>query len=130
MNKKIKILIIDDNFGIRETLSDILAELGYYVDTLDNGYEAVTQVMNNSYDLIVMDINMPGNGIVTLKELKKLKKLYPTIKVILITACCHEERLKEVVNGGAYAVVYKPLDVDKLLKLIEKALGETYSVCI
>ena len=127
MNKTIQILIVDDNFGIRETLSDILVELGYYVDTLDNGYKAVEQVKNKFYDLVVMDKDMPGNGIVKLKE---IKKLYPKIKIILITAGSREEKLEEALNGKAYAVVYKPFDMGKLIKLIEKAIGETYLVCV
>ena len=114
--KKKRLLIVDDSSGIRETLSDILSEIGYDVDVTDNGYEAINMVRNNSYDMIVMDIKMPGNGVETLK---KIKEFFPSLKVILMTAYCNEDNYRKALIEDVHAIMYKPLNVERLIKLIE-----------
>ncbi|MCG2829419.1 MAG: response regulator, partial [Desulfobacteraceae bacterium] len=77
------ILIVDDELSILQSLSGLLADEGFEVKTASNGYEGLKIVEEESPDLVLLDIWMPGiDGIETLKE---IKKNYPTIPVIIIT---------------------------------------------
>ena len=76
MNKHI--LVIDDDIGIRESLSLVLGDAGYQVDTVKSGEQGIERVRNNNYDLIFLDIRMAGmNGIETLQEIRKMGKKIP-----------------------------------------------------
>ncbi len=73
MNKHI--LVIDDDIGIRESLSLVLGDAGYQVDTVESGEQGIEKVKNNKYNLIFLDIKMAGmNGIETLREIRKMGK--------------------------------------------------------
>ena len=123
MKEKINILIVDDDLNLSHTTSDILDELGYSVAIANNGYEAMEMVNDTDYDMILMDIKMPGiNGVETLVELKDKK---PSIKVILMTAYSIEDLIKEGLKKGAYGIIYKPIKIKKLLHYIEKIEKET-----
>lgn len=116
---KARILIVDDDPGMTETLVDILSEMDYIVDAAGDGYEALEMISNMTFDVALMDIKMPGiNGVETFKEVKKLS---PSTKVIMMTAYAVEDLVKEALEEGAYAIIYKPLDLNKVLKTIEKS---------
>lgn len=82
MNKRI--LVIDDDAGIRETLFLVLGDVGYHVDTVESGEQGIQKVKSNNYDLIFLDIKMAGmDGVETLREIRKMGKKIP---VYIITA--------------------------------------------
>lgn len=115
---KPSILIVDDDLGMTETMSDILVDMGYEVAVAGNGYKAIDMIKEKAYDIVLMDIKMPGiNGVETFKKIKKIR---PSTKVIMMTAYSVEDLIKEAVSEGAYSVLYKPLDIDKVVSLIEK----------
>jgi two-component system response regulator HydG len=119
MGDKLRILIVDDDEGMAETISDILEDLDFHVDVVNNGYDAIDIMNNSEYNLILMDIQMPGiNGVETFKEIKKNK---PDVKVIIMTAYTVEELIQEAINEGAYKVFSKPLDLNVLIKNIERS---------
>lgn len=123
MNMKRKaeasILIVDDNIGQCKTMSFILERNGYAVAAADNGPEAISIVEKNPFDVIFMDIKMPiMNGV---EAYKKIKKIRPAAKVIMMTAYAVEDLVEEALQEGAYAIIYKPLDIEKVLELIKKA---------
>jgi len=69
------------------------------------------------FDVILMDIKMPGmNGVETLKEIKMIR---PDVTVVMMTAYAVEDLIKEAQREGAYGVLHKPLDVEKMIGLIE-----------
>lgn len=117
---KTNILVVDDQIGMLETFTDILEDRDYKVATADDGFTAIKKVKEQSFDLIFMDIKMPGlNGVQTFRELKKIN---PKITVIMMTAYSVEDLIEEAVEEGAYAVIYKPFNMDRVIQTIEKVL--------
>jgi|Deesub1362A_J573_1020465.scaffolds.fasta_scaffold00004_32 DNA-binding NtrC family response regulator len=112
-----RILIADDDASMREGLIDILEAYGYQVDGAVNGADAVEKCKNNTYDLIFMDMKMPVmNGVQSYKE---IKKILPEAVVVMITAYFLEDLIADALKGGVYGVLYKPLDIDRIVELIE-----------
>ncbi len=120
---KTSVLVVDDLRSIRLTLGGILEDEGFDVVLAENGYQAIEAAKNTPFDLIFIDIKMPGiNGVQTFREIKKIN---PGAVVIMMTAYSAEDFVKEVLEEGAYAVVYKPFDVDKIVSIIGSALQKT-----
>ncbi|NPA16419.1 MAG: chemotaxis-specific protein-glutamate methyltransferase CheB [Aquificae bacterium] len=122
MEKK-KVLIVDDSRFVRKILSRIVAGMGYQVDTAGDGKEAVSKIMVNDYDLVTLDIEMPGmNGIQVLKEIMKRK---PT-RVIMISSYTTDnaELTLEALNLGAVSYITKPGKLGADLSKIEDHIRE------
>ncbi|MEA1939640.1 MAG: response regulator [Candidatus Caldatribacteriota bacterium] len=118
MDNKISILIVDDDKGMTETLSDILTDLGYDVAVSGDGHQAIEMIKEKKFDFALMDIKMPGiNGVETFKEVHRIS---PETKVIMMTAYSVEELVKEALQDGAFDILYKPLDIKKILTIIKK----------
>jgi len=114
------ILVVDDLKGMRVTLGGILEDEGHNVVLAENGYQAIEAAKQTSFDLIFMDIKMPGiNGVQTFREVKKIN---PQAAVIMMAAYSVEYLVREALEEGAYAVVYKPFDIENILSIIESAL--------
>ncbi len=119
---KTNILVVDDLRSIRVTLGGILEDKGHSVVTVEDGYRAIEAVKNSHFDVIFMDIKMPGiNGVQTFREVKKID---PKAAVIMMTAYSVEDLVKEALEEGAYAIAYKPFDIDKIVSLIDELLCE------
>lgn len=113
------VLVVDDDVGMVETLSDILAARSYDVVTAYSGEIAVGMVRQKPYDVVLMDIQMPGlNGV---EALKAMKAVVPGMSVIMMTAFTRHELVEEARRCTALAVVPKPLDIDRVLTLIDGA---------
>ena len=120
MVKQGEILVVDDQPGILETLSDILEAKGYGVATASDGFTAIRKAKEKKFDLILMDIKMPGiNGVQTFREIKKIA---PATAVVMMTAYAVEDLIREAIEEGAYTVVYKPFDTQKVIQTIEQVL--------
>ena len=120
---KINILVVDDLKSIRMTLGGILEDEGHNVVLAENGYQAIEAAKQIPFDLIFMDIKMPGiNGVQTFREVKKIN---PKAAVIMMTAYSVEDLVREAIEEGAYAVVYKPFDIEHVVSIIEAALHKT-----
>jgi len=114
-----RILIVDDDKSIRYSLKRIFEEY-YLVMTAQNGEEAISLFQQNSPDLIIMDIRMPGqNGIDLLKEMKAKD---PKSLVIVMTAYGTTETAIEAMKWGAFDYILKPFSIPKMKELVEKAL--------
>ncbi len=121
MSRKVKLLIVDDNRDLCESLSDILELMGYEVMTVFNGHQAIAAVEKEQFDLVLMDVKMPGiNGIDTLKILKKIS---PGLKVIMITAFADDVFFKEGLQSRDFEVARKPLNIDKFLELLKTKIN-------
>lgn len=111
-----KVLVVDDEPGMRETLVDILKQSGHGADSAADGDEALARLNEQSYDVVVMDVRMPGrDGVAVLREMGP-----PPPPVILMTAYASDERLREG-EKLAFAVVHKPFSAPKMLDLVERA---------
>jgi len=119
---KTNILVVDDIRSMRVTLGGILEDKGHNVVMVENGYQAIEAVKKTLFDVIFIDIKMPGiNGVQTFREIKRIDR---KAVVIMMTAYSVEDLLKEALEEGAYATVYKPFDVDKIIAIIEEVLHE------
>lgn len=118
---KQSIIIIDDEKSIRESLSLVLGE-HYEVQTAGDGEEALAKLAATKYDLALLDIRLPGMD--GLEVLKRLKKINPNISVIMITATKAISTAVEALKLGAADYLTKPMNVDDLLKIIERVLKE------
>ena len=125
---KTNILVVDDLQSIRLTLGGILEDEGYNVVTAENGYQAIEAVRKTHFDVIFMDIKMPGiNGVQTFREVKKID---PKATAIMMTAYSVEDLVKEALEEGAYTVIYKPFDIDRVIALIEELLQEKILIMV
>ena len=121
-NGKTNVLVVDDLRSIRLTLGGILEDEGHNVITVEDGYQAIEAVRKTQFDAIFMDIKMPGiDGVQTFREVKKID---PRPAVIMMTAYSVEDLIKEALEEGAYAVIYKPFDIDRIIAIIEELLRE------
>ncbi len=120
MSEKLKLLVVDDNEQFCQNVSDIMELKGYEVVAAYDGFKALELVERNDFDLMLMDIIMPVmDGTQTLK---KVKEIAPNIPVIMITAYAGEDIIREALREGAFGVLKKPLDFNKLSRLIRNAI--------
>lgn len=128
MKNKGSILIVDDNISQCKTMAFILQRKGYDVTIAQDGPEAISHVKGNPFDIIFMDIKMPVmNGV---EAYKRIKKIRPEAKVMMMTAYAVEDLVQEALQEGAYGIIYKPLDIEKVLGVIEKAKEEKQGALI
>jgi len=116
-----KILVIDDDKSIRESLELYLEEEGYDVHTASNGTEGLNQFVAITPDVVILDIRLPDiDGFTVLEDLREEDE---KVKVIMITAHHDMETTIKAMKGGAFDYIHKPIDVDELDIAIGKALG-------
>ena len=115
------VLIVDDETTIIESLEGILSDDGFEVMHAFNGYEALKKIETDSPDIVLLDIWMPGmDGIETLKEIKKIA---PSLPVVMITGHGTIESAVDATKSGAYDFLEKPLSIDKIIVTINNALN-------
>ncbi len=115
-----KILVVDDEKGVRYSFRKILGRRGYDVITANNGIEALEKAGKENPCLVIMDVTMPKMD--GLETLRKLKLLYPTLTIILMTAFSTSEKAITAMKHGAYDYLTKPFDNAHLIALVEKAI--------
>jgi two-component system response regulator HydG len=117
---KTKILVVDDEAPHRQMLEVVLGGEGYEIHQAGDGQEAINLVEERYYDLILMDNRMTEVG--GIEALKKIKEISPGIPVIIMTAYASVSTAVDALKSGAYDYLTKPLDIDELKILIDKAL--------
>lgn len=116
-----QILIVDDELGVRETLADLLEDDGYEVATAVSGEMAVEMCSEHRYDVILMDVRMPGiDGV---EAFRRIRRHQPDVHVIIMTAYSTEELEQQALAEGALAFLHKPLGLSKVFELISEVLG-------
>ena len=119
MKNGLEILIVDDDLAHRVMLKKLLGGWGYHVAEADDGAVAIEEVRMRSFDLILMDIRMMKvSGI---EALEQIKKINPTIPVIIMTAYASVETAVSALKKGAYDYLTKPLDFDELQIVMKRA---------
>ena len=119
MSEKPKILVVDDNEDFCRNVNDILELKGYEVVSAYDGFKALELVKQDGFELVLMDIKMPVmDGVETFR---KVKEIVPDTPVIMVTAYAVEDLIREALREGAYGSLKKPVDFDKLFRLIEQA---------
>ena len=117
-----RILIIDDDENIRETLSLVLKNEGFIVDTANDGEEAISKSFDNFYNLAIIDWRLPD--IEGTKLLSELKQTTPRMRKIMLTGFPSIDNAIDAVNNYADAFLVKPVKFEELLTKINELLRE------
>ena len=120
------ILVVDDELGIRDLLSEILNDEGHSVDVAENATQARVARATHNYDLVLLDIWMPDtDGVTLLKEWAMAGQL--TMPVIMMSGHATIETAVEATRIGALSFLEKPITMQKLLKAVEQGLARSAS---
>ncbi len=118
MRSELSIMVVDDELVVRESLKGWLEKFGYGVDTAEDARDALEKLEREGYDILFVDIKMPGMDGIEL--LKKVKEDQPDVIVVMITAHGSIESAIEAMKAGASDYLMKPFDPEDLELLIEK----------
>ncbi|MBW1900995.1 MAG: response regulator [Deltaproteobacteria bacterium] len=114
-----KVLLVDDEVVFTENMSSLLTTRGYQVTAVNNGESAIRALEEKDFDVVVLDLKMPGmDGMATLKEIKKLGLF---TEILILTGHGAIDTAMEAVKLGAYDYLTKPCDIDELTDKIEEA---------
>lgn len=117
-----KILIVDDQTGVRRLLFETFVEEGYQVEMASGGMDALKKIAVEAPDLILLDIKMPVlNGLATLKE---IRKTLPDLMVVMMTAYGELDMLKDAKKLNVRHYLIKPFDLDEVRYLVKGLLQE------
>ncbi len=116
MGETTKVLVVDDDRRMVKTICDILKAKGYAAVSAYTGEEAVETARSETPDCVLMDIKMPGIGGV--EALKMILASVPDLPVVLMSAYVTEEQAEEAKSRGAWSVLTKPIDIEKLLTFL------------
>src|SRR6516225_8769657 len=119
MNKG-KLLIVDDELSVRDSLAKWFSEEGYEVATAENANEALTRVAEQAFDVALVDIKMRGTDGIELQ--RRLHEIYPEMLVIIMTGYASVETAIAALKNGAYDYVNKPFDPDDIAHTVHNAL--------
>jgi two-component system response regulator (stage 0 sporulation protein F) len=111
-----KVLIVDDQYGIRALLNEVFTVFGFEVLEAPNGIQGLMTLIKESPDIVVLDMKMPGlSGIDTLREIRKVNHKVP---VVLVTAYQETEMIVEAERLGVAASLIKPFDLEELREIV------------
>lgn len=120
--EKTRILVVDDEENVRRSIAGVLQDEGYQVDLAASGEECLDRFDINAIDLVLLDIWLPGkDGIEVLKELKKIQ---PSMYVIMISGHGTIETAVQATKLGAFDFIEKPISLDKLVLVLQHALDQ------
>jgi two-component system cell cycle sensor histidine kinase/response regulator CckA len=121
MDRAGKVLIIDDDAGPRESLRMIIKDI-YPVQTASSAPEALNLLSREEFSVILLDLRMPKmDGITALRE---IKKRYPDIEVLIVTAYASVETAREAIQYGAFDYLMKPFDKNDVIAVVEKGMNK------
>ena len=116
-----KILLLEDEKMLQSSIAEYLNEIGYIVDVCEDGLEAYEEVIQNNYDLLILDINTPSmDGITLLEKLQEGKIFIPTIFISAITQI---EQISKAYELGCYDYLKKPFHLKELTLHMERLLS-------
>ncbi len=123
-----KILVVDDDRAMVDTLCDILELRGWTAVRAFDGQDAEALAVEHDVDVVLMDVRMPKvDGV---DALRRIRRAHPRTRVILMTAYAAQELLSEAEREGALEILRKPVRLDELLDLLERASREARSVLV
>ncbi len=121
MTKKTRILVVDDEASIRESLNDWLGEDGYEVGLAEGGAKAVEMVSEKNWDVILLDLKMPGMD--GLEAMEKIKAIRPETEILMMTAFATVDTAVLAIKKGAFDYLVKPFDPDEIEMQIQKIVS-------
>ena len=120
VEKRVRILVIDDERLLNDMLQDGLRNAGFEVDGAYDGVEGIGQLRFKEYDVVLLDIRMPRKD--GLEVLQFIKEEYPQVQVIIVTGLASKQEVKETVKKGAFACLKKPFKFEKVLETVNSAM--------
>lgn len=117
--EKARILLVDDDHDACANLVDILSALGYTVDVAHDGDSALSRFEQHPYELALLDLKMPGMD--GLELLRRIRQKHRGARALIVTAFASQAAEREAVQAGAWRIVSKPLDVPRLIGLLDEA---------
>jgi DNA-binding response OmpR family regulator len=118
----IKILVVDDDPDLRENLVEVLGDNDFSPFAAENGEAALETLARETFDLVLLDSVMPGMG--GMETLPQIKRQYPKIKIIMMTAFSTVHGAVEAMRGGADDYLTKPFKINDLLVAVRRCLEE------
>jgi two-component system chemotaxis response regulator CheY len=116
------ILIVDDSFSLRQTISAALRSAGYHVEEAADGREALKKLDGRKFNLVISDLNMPNlDGLSFVREMKQMPA-YKFTPVIMLTTESQDSKKQEGQAAGAKAWVVKPFQPDQMLAAVAKLI--------
>ena len=118
-----RIMVVDDDAGLRETLEEILLDNGRDVVSAEDGYKAIELASKDKIDLILMDVQMPGiNGVDAFLE---IKEILPDCVVVIMTGHAAESLLEEALSKGVRTILKKPVPIERILGIVEEIMPQS-----
>ena len=121
MTTQSKLLIVDDELSVRDSLAKWFREEGYEIGTAESANEALTRMAEQHWDAALVDIKMHGTDGIELQ--RRMHEVDPDLMVIMMTGYASVETAVAALKNGAYDYVTKPLDPDEIAHLVKKALS-------
>jgi len=113
-----RVLIVDDDTDLAESLAEFLTDRGHHVAVAENGRDAVSCAGAWDFDVVFMDVRMPVmNGVDSFFAIKSIK---PQLRVVMMTGY-RESIVERAIQGGAEGPLYKPFDVEEMLAMVDGA---------
>ena len=116
-----RILIVDDELSVRGSLEEWFREDGFQVETAEDGLAAIRAMERGPYDIVLLDLKMPGMDGIAVQ--KRVREIDPRATIIILTAYASVETAVEALKLGAFDYVTKPVDPDELSNLVRNALN-------
>jgi DNA-binding NtrC family response regulator len=120
-----KLLIVDDELSVRDSLAKWFREEGYEIGTAESANEALTRMAEQHWDAALVDIKMHGTDGIELQ--RRMHEVDPDLMVIMMTGYASVETAVAALKNGAYDYVTKPLDPDEIAHLVKKALSHKHT---
>jgi DNA-binding NtrC family response regulator len=120
MDKHARILVVDDDENIRNTMKTILEDEGYIVDLAANGNDAIEKTKKSSYNIALLDIRLPDME--GMELLKLIKDTVPRTRKIMVTGYPSMQNAIAALNKNADAYLVKPIDIENFLAIVKEQL--------
>jgi len=120
--KPYSVLVVDDEEEFVTTLVERLQLRAIDAEGATRGAEALEMLQKKEFDIILLDVKMPGIG--GLEVIRRIKAAHPKTEVILLTGHSSEEAIEEGKNAGALEYLMKPVDIEDLIRLFKRASGD------
>lgn len=119
----LRILVADDEEGIRDLIHEALTNLGHEVTCAKNGIEAISILSRQPADIAFLDIRMPnGDGLTALKEIHRMR---PSMPVVMITGCGEHDLVDQSLRMGSVLCLMKPFGIKDLIATLDMAQPES-----